>query len=414
MAAPKPQPAQKAPDGVLVPRLNASGYWRVDFTVHGPDGLPVRRTARAKTPTDCLAKAQRQIDDATAHGRLATERTMPLSSWLSVWLDRSLSGGTITANTWSSYESLCRNHITPALGAVRLCDLDVDAVSRFLLGERQPGQKPVSPAMRKHLHRVLRAALSEACRQGLVERNVASLVRVKVPDEPEVEPLTVAEIGAILRAASTSRNAARWGIALLLGLRQSEVLGLCWADIDLDAATLRVRRQMTRNQWRHGCGSPDTCPGRDGHPAKCPERWKAETLTATKSRAGQRTLSLPDMLVDMLRAHRTEQAKQRMRLGTAWPQTDLVFTTGLGTPIGHRNDVRAWHRLLAKAGVGEHRLHDARHTAATLLLMAGVSPRMAMDLMGWSTPAMAQRYQHPVDALRADASQRVSAIVFGA
>lgn len=150
---------------------------------------------------------------------------------------------------------------------------------------------------------------------------------------------------------------------LVLGLRQGEALGLKWSDVDLDAGVLVVRRARLRPRWRPGCD------GKCGHQqgGRCPQRITDRTETAaTKSRAGRRTIGLPDQLVMLLRRHRASQAAEREAAAQLWNEDEGLFATPTGAPINPRTDYAEWKRLLTAAGVRDARLHDARHTAATV------------------------------------------------
>ena len=176
-------------------------------------------------------------------------------------------------------------------------------------------------------------------------------------------------------------NAARWSVALALGLRQGEALGLRWSDVRFPEGSLAVRRALQRQ------------PG------------GGLVLVPPKSRAGQRTVALPAPLIAQLREHRAAQDRERGDAGDLWQDLDLIFTTPLGKPIDPRNDYRAWRALLADAGVRPARLHDARHTAATLLLAQGVAPRVAMQILGHSQIALTLgTYNHVVPELAQEAA----------
>jgi integrase len=213
----------------------------------------------------------------------------------------------------------------------------------------------------------------------------------------------------ILEAAKHRRNRCRWAIALALGLRQGECLGLKWTDVDLDSGTLCVRRQRNRPKWAHGCGG--TCARKfAGH---CPERMALRSETDdTKSRAGVRTLGLPQQLVTLLREHASDQASEREAAGNLWRDGGWLFSGPTGRVLSPRSDYTEWKRLLVGAGVRETRLHDARHTAATVLLILGVPERAVMSLMGWSNTAMASRYQHLTAGIRADVAQRIDGLIW--
>jgi integrase len=227
--------------------------------------------------------------------------------------------------------------------------------------------------------------------------------------DKEIEPLTIEEVRRLLTAAARSRNSARWAVALALGLRQGEALGLKWADVDLAAGRLTIRRSRLRPVWEHGCGG--NCGRKPGH---CPQRYNTRPDTAeTKSRAGRRSIGLPPELVELLRKHQTEQERERADARQLWQNGGWLFADPTGTVLTPRTDTKHWKELLAAAGVRDAQLHDARHTAATVLLILGVPDRAVMEIMGWSHSAMAARYQHLTSAIRDDIATRVGGLLGG-
>jgi integrase len=165
---------------------------------------------------------------------------------------------------------------------------------------------------------------------------------------------------------------------------------LRWDDLDLERPTLTVRRALQRK------------PG------------GGLVLVEPKSAAGRRTVVLPRPLVTALRRHRVAQHEERLAAGSPWTDTGLVFTTKLGPPIDPRNDHRAWQQLLVRAGVRPARLHDARHTAATLLLAQGVPARVAMQILGHSQISLTLgTYSHVVPELAYEAAERMAGVLWG-
>jgi integrase len=181
-------------------------------------------------------------------------------------------------------------------------------------------------------HSVLRNALGDAVRWGLVARNVASLVRGPSYRPDERRPFTLTEQRAILAAAQLDRFYVVVVLAHATGLRQSELLGIRWQDLDLDSGVLRSRKQL----------------GRDG------------TLRDLKTEAGRRVLPLPPSVVDVPRQHQREQYQERESV-VYWEDHDLVYTTGVGRPVGHRNAHRSWTRIVKAAGVEHRGIHHMRH-----------------------------------------------------
>jgi integrase len=239
--------------------------------------------------------------------------------------------------------------------------------------------------------------------------NPAELARPPKVEEEETEPYSLDEVRRLLSAARERRNSARWAIALALGLRQGEALDLMWSDINLEAGTLLVRRSRLRPKWKHGCAEP--CGRKFG--GYCPERVALRPETAgTKSKAGKRGMGLPDQLVSLLREHQDVQRRERELAHDLWTESGYVFTMPTGGPLHPRNDWAEWKRLVERAKVPDRRLHDARHTAATVLLLLGVTERTVMGVMGWSSTAMAARYQHVIDAVKRDVADQVDGLLW--
>jgi integrase len=388
-------------------RSKTDGGWHGYVTVGVKDnGQPDRRHVRGKDRNEVTRKVQkleRERDEGKV--RKAGEN-WTVEQWLGHWLETVIAPPVITENAFIAYEVAVRVHLIPGIGAHKLEKLEPEHLERLYRKMTVAGAKPG----RVHqVHRTIRAALNEAKRRRKISENPALLARSPKLDEEEVEPYSVTEVKQLLEAAQQKRNSARWAIALALGLRQGEALGLQWPDIDLDEGTLLVRRSRLRPKWRHGCRTP--C-GRQfgGH---CPQRVPLRTETAgTKSRAGKRGIGLPDELVTLLRTHQAEQDRERRAAADLWTDTGYVFTTPTGGPLNPRSDYTEWKRLLVRAGVPERRLHDARHTAATVLLLLQIPDRTVMAVMGWSNTAMAARYQHVVAAIRRDVADSVGGLLW--
>lgn len=382
------------------------GTWH-GFVTMGRDetGKAVRRHVRGRTKsavTDGVAALEMQRARTAQH--VATNARQTLGEWLDEWLlhiQRSRK-----PRTFTTYDALIRTHCEQ-LRKTKLHDVTVRHIDELL----QRVATTVSPTTAGNLHRTLRAAFSTALRRGLVPANPCQHATVPRTGHVEIEPLTVSDVRRILAAAADKRNAARWSVALALGLRQGEALGIQWSDIDLEAGTLTVRRQLQRHPWAHGCGRTEPAH----HAAQCPSRHSGGLrFDDTKTGAGRRLLAIPPQMLPQLLEHRRAQARDRLAVGPAWNDQDLVFPKPDGTPADPRADHREWKALLVAAGVRDARLHDARHTAATLLLAQGVDGRVVMDPMGWSQAVLLTRYQHVIDTMRVDAAAKVGSAIWGA
>lgn len=379
-----------------------------------PDGRTDRKHIRRSTKAE-LDRAVRQLERSRDNGQYTwTEADPTLGQWLDHWLETILPM-TARWKTLSTYRSLMRVHVIPAMGPVRLSRIQPETLEQHYRALMQAGK---SAHVVHAVHRVLRSALSEAKRRQRIITNPAAIARPPRVESIEVQPLTADECKAILGAAATSRNAARWSVAVALGLRQGEALGLTWTDVDLAAGTIRIRRAVQRWTWQHGCRpsavdpTDPPCGRRRG--ADCPQRKGGGIrLVQPKTSASCRTVVLPGQLVDELRVHRVAQARERLEAGSLWNHAqDMVFATPTGMLIDPARDNRDWTKLLTRAQVRAVRLHDARHTAATLLLVQGVDLRTVMSIMGWTEMATAQRYAHAVDELRQEAARRMGSALW--
>lgn len=171
--------------------------------------------------------------------------------------------------------------------------------------------------------------------------------------------------------------------------------GLHREDADLDAGYVRIRKNRLRPKCRHGCGGGEPCGRKAGN---CPERKQVRREhKSTKSRDGRRTVGLPDPVTKLLRQHQEEQGRERTVAGADWQDKGYVFASPTGGPLSPDIDHHIWKRLLRDAGVRDGRLNDARHTAATVLLLLGV-PDVVVDAITGSEPEgaarMRARYMH--------------------
>jgi len=396
------------------PNLRSTIYKGSDGDWHGrvtvgirDDGKPDRRHVRGKTRAEATEKV-RKLEQDRDQGRVRKARQRwRVSDWLTHWLHNIAVPPRVTVNTHDGYRIDVEKHLIPGAGAHWLDRLEPEHLERLYIKMQDAG---LSAGTAHHVHRTVRNALNEAVRRGHLTRNPAVLAKAPALSEEEVEPYEVPEVRRLLEAAAQRRNSARWAVALALGLRQGEALGLTWDDIDLDKGTIRIRRSRIRPKYEHGCASDCGLPA-----GRCPKRRGIRPATGdVKSKAGRRTIGLPAPLVVLLRKHRAEQDAERALARQLWHDEGWVFATPTGGPLNHNTDYHAWKRLLKAAGLREARLHDARHTAATVLLVLGQPERTVMSLMGWSSTDMAKRYQHVTDTIRADVASQVGGLIWEA
>ncbi|MFI6566801.1 tyrosine-type recombinase/integrase [Streptomyces sp. NPDC050534] len=400
----------REPNGAASIYKGADGRWHGRVTVGvRPDGTPDRRHVGRKTKAE-VVKAVREIERKRDAGNLPKPgESWTLRSWLEHWVYE-IAKKYAAENTYAGYEVDVRVHLVPGIGAHRLDRLEPEHLEAFYARMQQEGSKAGTA---HHVHRTVRVALAEARRRGHVSRNVAEIARAPRIEEQEVEPYTIEEVQSLLLEASKLRNSARWVVALALGLRQGEALALQWDDMDLDAGYLRIRRNRLRPRYRHGCEN-DSCGRKPGY---CPQRKQIRREhKSTKSRSGRRTVGLPDPLIKLLRKHKDEQDRERAVAGADWEDKGYVFTSPTGGPLSPNTDYHVWKRLLRDAGVRDGRLHDARHTAATVLLVLGVPDVIVDAIMGWEPGGAARmraRYMHVTGLMLRKVADQVGEKLWG-
>ncbi|MFD9608154.1 tyrosine-type recombinase/integrase [Streptomyces sp. NPDC059083] len=343
---------KRNPNGAGTITQRKDGRFQAAVYVLQPDGTRARKFAYGKTWTECDAK-RRALLEAVDNGIPVPTRSAKLSEWLPYWLDNVVQPRR-KLSTYDKYEAHVRLYLVPGVGSKRLESLSVADVRRFLVQL----EKKTTAATAKESHRVLRTALTAACREELITRNVATLVESPRAKTRELSPWSLDETLDFLAAARKDPLYAAFVLAIAMGLRRGELVGLRWADIDLDKRVLYVRQQTQR---RRGVLYDDDPKGRR-----------------------RRAVPLPAMCIAPLRWHRMRQNDQRAKAGEDWKGSDYVFTTRTGSPVEPRNVYRSFTRVAASAGLRVIRLHDARHGCATLLTAAGVAPRVVMEILGHS------------------------------
>lgn len=337
---------------------NKSGRWVGQCYVTQTDGKRVRRTVYGTSKREVEKKVSDLLEREEA-GRRTVPLDLTLERFLREWLDQ-IVVHRVRANTLSAYRFQAERYLIPDLGRKRLHALSARDLRLYFdsLRRREVGTRTIG-----YVHATLRAALEDAVREELLERNVAKLVRVPRPEKVEREPLSIDEVRTLLTHQRDHRLRALFVVFALLGLRRSEALGLTWSDVDLDNGWLQVQRGLQRVDGKL-------------------------TTMETKTRRSRRTIPLPRFVVEALIEHKERQEKERADLAAKWPEPGFVFTTPIGTPIDPRNCTRIVQTACKTAGVRVVRLHDFRHGCVSVLLAIGVPPRTAMEIAGHSTIEM--------------------------
>jgi integrase len=280
-------------------------------------------------------------------------------------------------------------------------------------------------------------ALNTAMRWRLVTQNAATLIDPPRVTARGITPFTPEQSRTFLKGVGGHELESFFTVALACGLRLGESLGLRWADVDLEAATLQIRRAMQRFGGDASSRRPllaerkrllkllcEAKAAKDHEGGRAIENALASVRVALravktevqfvepKSARSRRTISLPATVVKSLTRHRVRQLESRLAAGKRWQDSGLVFSTSIGTPLDGRNVTRAFKGILESQELPAIRIHDLRHSCATLLLMQGVSPRVVMETLGHSQVSLTlNTYSHVLPALQEDAASKMDAIL---
>ena len=290
---------------------------------------------------------------------------------------------TLRPRTFERYEGIVRNHLVPSIGRRTLHRLSPQDVQSLYISKLST----LSARSVEHIHAVLRRALGQALKFGLVNRNVATLVDVPRPTRKEARPFSSDEARMLLAAIPEHRMEALYILCLAMGLRQGEALGLKWEDVDLDAGTLQIRRALQRIEGEY-------------------------RLVEPKSSRSRRTLALPEIAAVALWERHTRQEEEKTQSNGDWEDWGLVFTTRRGRPLNRHDVTKEFQSLLEQVGLPRQRFHDLRHTCASLLLAQNVQPRDVMEVLGHSQIGLTMdTYSHVMPPALRNAATRMDDIL---
>jgi integrase len=355
----------------------SGGKWCTAITLDGGK----RKVLYGKTRQEVAKRLNQALNDREQGMPVVVER-LTVNQFLERWLEHS-ARPKLRHSTYESYSDLVNLHLVPELGKKQLAKLTPLDVQTMMGRKLEAG---LSPRRVQMMRAVLRKALGQAVKWGLVGRNVATLVDPPRVQYPEIRPLTPEQAKTLLEAARGDRLEALYSVALAIGLRQGEALALKWDAVDLDAGMLYVGATL---QFING----------------------AFQFVEPKTARSRRTVRLPRFAVDALRAHKIRQLEERLLMGSRWQEHGLVFTTSVGTPLHASSVTHRFQRLLEAAGLPRQRFHDLRHCAATLMLVQGVPMRVVMETLGHSQISLTMNtYSHVMPALQQDAADRMDAL----
>lgn len=356
------------------------GRWEGKYMIPSGDGLK-RKTVYGKTRAEVSRKLTAAMADRN-RGVVFDADELRVAEWLDSWLSDCLKplvdAGKMAHGTFVRYEGIVNKHLTPVLGHKKLKNLSRAEVRRLY---REKAEH-LSPRSVDYVHVTLQKALSQAVRDDLIPRNVAAGERPRsARGRKEITALSSTQASALLAAARGTRDEALFVVALHTGLRQGELLGLKWADVDLESRRMSVRRALKVTDHGLDFGPP-------------------------KNNASRRSVPLTRTAAGALRAHRSRQNGERLKLGDLWRDFDLVFPNRAGGPMDHNNlYYREYKRLLQGAGLAGKgfTFHSLKHTFATELFHQRKRPKVIQTLLGHSSITQTMdTYSHLLDGVDDD------------
>jgi len=374
-------------------RKRAERSWAVVID-SGKDPETGKRRQHWHTVRGTKRDAQRALNEllvAIEKGTYSKPSKLTLGNWLVQWLDSYVKMNT-TPRTQESYHSIVYRHILPALGQIPLNQLQPrhiqDYYAKALTSGRTDKRGGLSARSVLYHHRIISEALSNAVRMGIVVRNVAELVDPPRPSKAKTGIMSPDEVIRFLDTAGDTSYYVFFSALLCTGLRRGELLALRWRNLDLDNAVLYV----VETAFKLGNGE--------------------YVIKEPKTPHSRRAVSLPASLVSLMRKHRADQEEIRKGLGATLIEDDFVFARPDGTPLNPNAVTLAFKRIIRVAGLNHIRVHDLRHTHATLMLKSGVHPKVVSERLGHASVGITlDIYSHVLPGLQEAAAERFDQIL---
>ncbi len=342
-------------EGTMVKRHKKGGYYRA---ITLPDGK--RKFIYGATKKKVVEKEVREeADDGLVSDPITIE------DYLSRWLEGAVRYS-VSQKTYERYEQLCRIHLVPSVGHVKVKNLTALQLQSLYSKKIASG---LSPRAVNYIHRTIYKALKQGVKWGYVSHNVAEATDPPRPKKKEVNPLSREQIGILLSGLDNDRDRALYTLAISTGLRQSEILGLKWGDVDLDDGLVKSRRALSRIT--------------EGY-----------VFVQPKSAKGRRSVGLIPRASEALKTYREERGKP--------DGEDLVFRNQGGGPMHPWLITKPFQKVCSRLGLpSKTRWHDLRHTAATIWLLKGVHPKVVQEALGHSTITITRdTYSHVLPNLQ--------------
>ena len=356
-------------------------YWEARYTTgYDPGtGRQIQRSVTGKTQKEVSQKLKKATAAIDAGTYTAPSR-MTVGAWLDTWTTEYLGG--VKPSTVAAYKSTVKNHLKPGLGVIRLDELNAHTIQSLYnrLGDTR------SPKTVKNVHGILHKALQQAVINRYIPFNPAEACVLPRAERKELKPLDDALISAFLKAVKGHQFEDLFRVALFTGIREGEILGLCWDVVDLDKGTIHIIRQLQ----------------------KISGEW---VLVTTKNSKG-RTITLAPFVVQILRTVKHQQLENRLRYGDCWEDSGFVFTNELGQHLNRHTVLKNFKKIMAQIGSPETRFHDLRHSYAVASIRSGDDIKTVQENLGHATAAFTLNvYGHVTDQMKQESAARMEKFI---
>lgn len=374
--------AKKSAAGSI--RQRPDGRWEARVTVgtNPGTGKPIRRSLYGNTQKEVRQKMTtvlRELDSGTYQA----PNRITVAEWMDEWLNV-FCANKVKPSTYHSYQSSIRLYINPVIGAMPLQSVrgsHVQGIYNKMLDAGLSGKTV------KNMSAILHKALGVALKQGLILSNPCDGAELPKAEHHEITPLTDEEIPRFLAAIDDSPMRNAYALCLFAGLREGECLGLSWGQVDFRRGRIAISQQLQKERVKGG-GYYISRSTKSGKP---------------------RTIEPPPIAFEYLRAERVRQLENRMRAGRAWSNPDdLVFTDETGKHYGRQTFYSRFKKIAASIGRPDARVHDLRHTAATVAIASGADIKSVQDMLGHATASFTLNvYAHTSEQMMKDTASRV-------
>jgi len=367
-------------------------YWEARITT-GRDpgtGRQIQRSFTGKTQKEVREKMQAaavEINESVYQ----EPNKITLGAWLDIWAEEYL--GDVKPFTVASYKTQIRVHIKPALGAVKLSALAAHDVQRFYNSLSKPrGDSPALSAKTiKNIHGVLHRALQQAVENQYIKVNPSDVCKLPRVVKKELKPLDEQQMAAFLKAIKGHRYETFYTVTLFTGMREGEAIGLKWDCVDFKTGTIRIDKQLQREKKKGG-----------------------QYVFAPLKNDKARTIKPAPWVMQLLKAHRSEQIQQRFKACELWENSGLVFTDEIGRHLATHTIYTNFKKLAASIGCPDLRVHDLRHSYAVASIRAGDDIKTVQGNLGHATAAFTlDVYGHVTEQMKEASADRMEGFIKG-